>query len=193
MAYLHGAANFRELAGRSYRPGDTTGILTAAEAVTARAGRRRVGQSGHTINAGLDTFIWSSKWPFDRPEAAWRGSRFRIPYTRVDWLLVFPRDARHLVAISELEGKIASPSASSAGGPPAASAKQPTADARLASAPGRKPLSVSQLSGLRTRLVQFLAGLDSLKSRDPVGARIGRLRNEGVYSRVCFGVYANNY
>ncbi len=185
MAYLHGAASFRALAGRNYTPpGDTTDVLVAAEAVTDRAGgRRSVRRSVHAINAGMDTFIWSSRWPFDRPEAAWRGSRFRIPYTRAEWLLVFPREARHLVVIAELEGKIASPAASSAGSLPSASAKQPTAEVRQTSAAPRAALSGAQLSGLRTRLVRFLESQDSRKTQASPAARIGRLTNEDVIPR----------
>jgi hypothetical protein len=169
IAYLHGAASFRELAGRSYMPGDTADVLCAAEAVTARAGgRKRVGRAGRTIDAGMDTFIWSSKPPFDRPEAAWCGSRFGIPYSRADWLLVFPREARHLVVITQLELKIASPDSASSG------ARTPTP---------RVPLSGSQLSGFRTRLVRFLESLDSQKQQSSPAARIARLRNEDVIPR----------
>jgi hypothetical protein len=108
MSYLHGAASFREVAGRSYRPSDTADVLTAAEAVTRRAGgRKKVSRSSTTIDAGMDTFIWSrtSKPPFDRPEAAWRGSKYGIPYTRPQWLAVFPDDLRRLVTAEGLDFK----------------------------------------------------------------------------------------
>ena len=169
IAYLHGAVSFRELAGRGYRPGDTADVLCAAEAVTARAGgRKTIRRAAHTIDAGMDTFIWSSKPPFDRPEAAWRASRFRIPYSRADWLSIFPREARHLVVITQLEQKIASPP------PPSSVGRLPTP---------RLPLSGSQLSGLRTRLVQFLETLDSQKTHTSAAARIARLRNTDVIPR----------
>ena len=111
MAYLHGAASFGEFAGRSYRPSDTGDVLTAAEAVTRRAGgRKKVSRLNTTIDAGMDTFIWSrtSKPPFDRPEAARRGSKYGIPYTRPQWLAVFPHDLRRLVAVEGLDARLMS-------------------------------------------------------------------------------------
>ena len=183
IAYLHGAASFRGCAGRSYRPSDTAEVLTAARAVTARAGgRRKVGRSGHTISAGMDTFIWSSRPPFDRPEAAWRVSPFSIPYTRADWLLVFPHDARHVVQIGELEDRAGS-AAPATGGTPTASRKEATTEVRQAATSLKAPLSGAQLSGLRTRLVRFLDGLDSRKTQASPAARISRLTDEGVIPR----------
>jgi hypothetical protein len=103
IAYLHGAQSFRDLAGREYIREDTTEVLAAALRITAKAGgRKQVTRGGHSIDAGMDSFIWSSRRPFDRPAAAWSG-RLRIPYTRLEWLAVFPDDARHLISIARLD------------------------------------------------------------------------------------------
>jgi hypothetical protein len=117
----------------------------------------------------MDTFIWRSSPPFDRPEAAWRSG---IPFSRADWLLVFPHGARHLVAVTKLDARIGSQRSSPVGTTPTAAAGQPTAGARLSLAPRRAPLSLSQLEGLRTRLVQLLVALDKQTAGHPVGTRV---------------------
>jgi hypothetical protein len=40
--------------------------------------------------------------PFDRPARAWLSSRFSIPYTGEEWLLIFPNGARRLITPAEL-------------------------------------------------------------------------------------------
>jgi hypothetical protein len=188
LAYLHGAASFRDLAGRGYSPGDTAIVLTAAESVTAKAGgRKKVERSGQAIEAGMDTFIWGKMPPFDRPTAAWRGFRFRIPYSREQWLLVFPNSARRLVTVTDLEATLVRPATppSNLAGTQPASTRQPVDKSRPVPV-ARTPLSASQLSDLRRRLVQFLTRLDPAIGqpvKDGVAARIARLTREGLIPR----------
>ncbi len=104
LAYFHGADSFLELAGRDYVRGDNAFVLSAAQMVTARAGgRKTVIRGGVAIEAGMDTFIWRSRPPFDRPQAAWLSSGFRIPYSREEWLLAFPDSVRKLKSVPQFE------------------------------------------------------------------------------------------
>ncbi len=104
LAFLHGASSFYDLTGRDYVRADNAYVLSAAQTVTARAGgRKRISRAGVAIEAGMDTFIWRSRAPFDRPPAAWQSSGFRIPYSREEWLLAFPDSIRKLKSISDLE------------------------------------------------------------------------------------------
>src|SRR5437763_1821310 len=106
MAFLHSARSFRQLTGREYKREDTTDVLAAAVAITARAGgRKKITRDAHSIDAGMDTFIWSSRSPFDRPAAAWKG-RLPPPYSRVEWLTLFPDDFRRLVTAVELDEQL---------------------------------------------------------------------------------------
>ncbi len=103
IAYLHGVEEFREVAGRNYLPGDNEAVVRIALNITSEAGgRKEVSRSGRSIRAGMDTFIWRAKSPFDRPARAWLSSRFSIPYTREQWLSVFPDGARRLITVAEL-------------------------------------------------------------------------------------------
>lgn len=103
IAYLHGADEFREVAGRNYLPSDSEIVVQIALNITSEAGgRKEVSRSGHSIRAGMDTFIWNARSPFDRPARAWLSSRFSIPYTRAQWLSVFPDGARRLITAAEL-------------------------------------------------------------------------------------------
>jgi hypothetical protein len=104
IAYLHGVHKFHEVAGRNYLPSDSETAVRIALNITLEAGgRKEVSRSGHSIPAGMDTFIWNAKSPFDRPARAWLSSRFSIPYTREQWLAVFPDGMRRLVTVAELE------------------------------------------------------------------------------------------
>jgi hypothetical protein len=100
IAYLHDAAEFREVAGRNFLPSDGMAAVQIAWRITELAGgRKKVARSGTAIDAGMDTFIWNAKPPFDRPEGAWH---YSIPYTRQQWLSVFPDGARRLITPEEL-------------------------------------------------------------------------------------------
>jgi len=63
-----------------------------------KTGRKRLFRTG----MGMDTFIWRSKRPFDRPLAAWKNYPLQPPYSREEWLAVFPSGARRLLGPSEL-------------------------------------------------------------------------------------------
>jgi hypothetical protein len=56
-----------------------------------------VTKNGMTIASGMDTFIWSSKDNHDRPLKAWESRWCQPPYSRDDWLTVFPHATRRLL------------------------------------------------------------------------------------------------
>ncbi len=100
LAYLHGVDEFREVAGRNFLLSDGIAAVRIAWSITeAAGGRKKVGRSELAIDAGMDTFIWKLRPPFDRPEGAWR---YPIPYTREQWLSVFPDGERRLITATEL-------------------------------------------------------------------------------------------
>jgi hypothetical protein len=103
LAYLHGVDEFRKVAGRNYLPSDSEAVVRTALNITVEAGgRKEVSRSGRSIRAGMDTFIWNAKSPFDRPARAWLSSRFSIPYTRDQWLAIFPDGVRRLITAAEI-------------------------------------------------------------------------------------------
>lgn len=104
LAYLDGSTEFREMTGRKYLPSDSARALDDAMRITAASGGRKPVQRGmHIIRAGMDTFIWNQKRPFDRPSAAWESGRYQIPYSREEWLTLFPTQQRRLIAEQELD------------------------------------------------------------------------------------------
>jgi hypothetical protein len=50
----------------------------------------------------MDTFIWASKAPYDRPEKAFHNPKGALPYSRADWRAVFPDGMRRLIKPGEL-------------------------------------------------------------------------------------------
>ncbi len=101
IAYLHDVAEFREVAGRNFLPSDGMAAVRIAWSITeAAGGRKKIARSGTAIDAGMDTFIWNAKRPFDRPVGAWN---YSIPYTRSQWLSIFPDGARRLITVAELQ------------------------------------------------------------------------------------------
>jgi hypothetical protein len=68
----------------------------------AAGGRHKVTRSGVSLDAGMDTFIWRSQPPFSRPAGAWHNQAFPLPYTREQWLAVFPDGTRRLLTEAEL-------------------------------------------------------------------------------------------
>jgi hypothetical protein len=100
LAYVHGVDEFRQAARRNFRPSDGMAAVRIAWSITdAAGGRKKVARSGCAIDAGMDTFIWNGRRPFDRPEGAWN---YSIPYTRKQWLSVFPDGERRLITATEL-------------------------------------------------------------------------------------------
>jgi hypothetical protein len=103
IAFLHDGDDFRGVAGRNYLPSDSDVAVRAAWQVTqAAGGRKEVARSGYSISAGMDTFIWSTKSPFDRTPLAWNNPLSNLPYTRDQWLSVFPDGTRRLITTAEL-------------------------------------------------------------------------------------------
>jgi hypothetical protein len=94
---LFAVTSFAEIVGRDYVPSDSGFVIRLAMAVTdAAGGRKTVTRAGNAIQAGMDTFIWSSK-AADRSPKAW-SSRWGVPpYTREEWLRVFPDGARRIL------------------------------------------------------------------------------------------------
>jgi len=89
-------APFKTVAGRNYLPSDTALVLALASAITAAAGgRQTVRRNASTIDAAMDSFIWQKYKPHDRDDAAW--SRSCLPYSKADWIAVFPEARRTLL------------------------------------------------------------------------------------------------
>ena len=86
---------FFESRGRQWARADVSEALELAKRVTASAGgRQTVSWAGVQIQAGMDTFLWREDPPHDRPSAAWDHD---LPYSREDWLKVFPHGHRRLL------------------------------------------------------------------------------------------------
>jgi len=97
---VYRVARFDDVMGRTYKPGDSRYVVRLALGVTRVAGGRlavRNTKNGVTIQAGMDTFIWSEKPPHDRPLRAWQNPWAPLPYSRDEWLRVFPHGSRTLL------------------------------------------------------------------------------------------------
>jgi hypothetical protein len=100
IAYLHGATEFQQVAGRNFLPSDSMEVVSIAWKITeAAGGRKKVVRLGTAIDAGMDTFIWKKDPPFGRPAGAWN---YSLPYTRQQWLSIFPDGVRRLMTPGEL-------------------------------------------------------------------------------------------
>ena len=98
VAKLYDVPRFSDVAGRNYRPSDSGFVVRLAQAVTASAGgRKTVTRDGCSIQAGMDSFIWSAK-DVDRSAKAWQRPQAAPPYTREEWRRVFPDGARGFVS-----------------------------------------------------------------------------------------------
>ncbi len=83
-----------DLVGRDYATNDTNYVLALAEQVTEEAGGRRlVSRNEVTINVGMDAFIWRKDKPHDRHEKAFK----KEPFTKEQWLVIFPDGERNLI------------------------------------------------------------------------------------------------
>lgn len=103
IAFLHGKGSFREVAGRNYLPSDGGAVIELAWSVTeANGGRIAVTAGGRTIRSGMDTFIWASRPPYDRPEKAFHNPKCTLPYSHADWKAVFPDGLRRMIKPGEL-------------------------------------------------------------------------------------------
>jgi hypothetical protein len=102
IAYLHGVERFRDVAGRNYLPSDSEAVIAAAWRITAELGRERIERNTCVIEAGMDTFIWCERRPHDRPAGAWTSQMSTVPYSRDEWLSIFPDASRRLVTGAEL-------------------------------------------------------------------------------------------
>ena len=102
IAIVYAKNSFREVAGRNYKPSDSRDVIALASRVTeAAGGRREVRRGDVAILAGMDTFIWSQSRPHDRPTAAWSNPVHRPPYSRDEWLQVFPDGRRRLLSTDD--------------------------------------------------------------------------------------------
>ena len=89
-----GVKEFKEITGRHYAPSDTAKFLCLANQITKNSGGRLlVSKNGKEIDAGMDTFIWSQKWPHERAPQAFSDT----PYTEEEWNMVFPGERRRLL------------------------------------------------------------------------------------------------
>ena len=107
VAHVHGKGSFWQVAARNYLPGDSGAVIRLAYAITeASNGRIAVTASGLTIQTGMDTFIWASSPPYDRPDKAWKNAKMPLPYSRADWDTVFPEGRRRLVKPGEIGSQV---------------------------------------------------------------------------------------
>ena len=90
---VHGAS-FEEIRGRPWSQSDVRDVLLLAAQITGAVGRQSVRRGIVAIRAGMDTFIWPKAPPHTRSERAWKGA---LPYSRDEWLSVFPDGMRHLI------------------------------------------------------------------------------------------------
>lgn len=98
VARVHGVESFADVAGRDYLPSDSEYVVRLAMRVTeASGGRKTVARGGHSIMAGMDTFVWAVR-SIDRPLKAWSSRWAAPPYTRDEWLRIFPDGHRSLLA-----------------------------------------------------------------------------------------------
>ena len=94
VEHVHGAS-FCEVRGRPWSQSDTSDVLHLANQITGAAGRQSVRRGNVVIQAGMDTFIWPKTPRHTRSARAWRGG---LPYSRDEWLFVFPDGTRRLIA-----------------------------------------------------------------------------------------------
>lgn len=85
---------FSELRGRGWSQADTGDVLRLADQITDAEGRQPIRRGDVVIEAGMDTFIWQKKPPHDRSPRAWNRG---LPYSRAEWLAVFPDWGRRLI------------------------------------------------------------------------------------------------
>jgi len=90
---VHGVESFQKVFNRPYVPSDTAYVLRLAHRITAATGRKLVAKNGVILKAGMDTFIWQSKPPHQRPSKAFEST----PYTEEDWKTAFPDGTRRLL------------------------------------------------------------------------------------------------
>ena len=93
VEHVHGVP-FAELRGRQWSQSDVSEVLRLADQITHAAGRQSVRRGDVVIMAGIDTFIWPKRTPHTRSLDAWKSD---LPYSRDEWLAVFPDGTRRLV------------------------------------------------------------------------------------------------
>jgi hypothetical protein len=101
-AFVHGVDTFTQVAHRNYLASDTRFVISLASRITNTGGRKRVERNGITIDAGMDTFIWSSAGNHDRPDRAWQVDWSPPPYSQEAWLSIFPDGQRTLMEGNQL-------------------------------------------------------------------------------------------
>lgn len=95
---IYSVANYSEVMGRNYATSDTRFVLELASQITEEAGgRRKISRGDVSIKAGMDTFIWPARRPHMRSDAAFLSA----PYTKEEWLLLFPDGERCLLSAEQ--------------------------------------------------------------------------------------------
>jgi hypothetical protein len=98
LCHVHGVSSIIDLVNRPWSQSDTPYVLEFAQQVTdASGGRISVSTNGVKIDAGLDTFIWQTKYPHSRSFRAFEVA----PYSLEQWLCVFPDGCRMLLTQDE--------------------------------------------------------------------------------------------
>ena len=93
VEHVHGAS-FDVVRGRPWSRSDVSDVLRLADQITSAVGRQSVRRGSVVIRAGMDTFIWPKTQPHTRSLRAWKGG---LPYSRDEWLSVFPDGMRRLI------------------------------------------------------------------------------------------------
>ena len=93
VEHVHGTP-FAKLRRREWSQSDVSDALRLAHQITDAAGRQEIRRGTVVIQAGMDTFIWRKEPPHTRSTSAWNKG---LPYSRPDWLRVFPDGQRRLM------------------------------------------------------------------------------------------------
>jgi len=102
IALLFNKPDFKAVVGRGYLPSDSGPVIEIARLITAAAdGRLPLTRGASSISSGMDTFIWEVTRPFARPDRAWQNPKHPLPYSREEWLAVFPDEERRLITPKE--------------------------------------------------------------------------------------------
>ncbi len=96
--WVHGVETFQDIFHRPYQRQDTKYVLGLAKRITTKDGRKHLGKNGAALEAGMDTFIWRSEFPHDRPSKAFKST----PYSEETWKKVFPDGTRRLLKRDEI-------------------------------------------------------------------------------------------
>ena len=101
VRWVYDVDDYAKVAGEKYLPSHSGYVVRLAQHITeAAGGRQKVTKNGVTIESGMDSFIWQKSGNHDRSPKAWESRWSPLPYTRGDWLKVFPHGNRKLLDLA---------------------------------------------------------------------------------------------